>query len=290
MAKIKLQFYNLIKQKESGNLAEIFESMYKQEYINRIKKISDTNIRLDYVEKINEKINGKELNLVYFSFSRLRNENLPNITKLTEAPRPLEIEDDEYLSETTYGLLDEKNKRVVIQYNHFGIRYKKILDYINFGLDFKKTFELLPVLKKEGLKILNKKDIITSVDAVIDGVSDIDLAESKNLPCYNTIKDSKEIGSQTVALTFKVNSRIKTNKLNKGIVSKITEYFINRNNQKDRLIIKCRENLDSEIEIIDILNMRAEFTFEANKRNYELNLMKRRLKEALNEWDRNKNK
>lgn len=68
--------------------------------------------------------------IYYFQIAKLRNRNIPDLKKLKNPRRPLELEDNEYISEFLTFIYDVKNDVAIIQTNKYSLSTKEIEIYL----------------------------------------------------------------------------------------------------------------------------------------------------------------
>ena len=291
MKKLRCQFYAIEKYREPEALIDIFKRLKGLSFQDRTKDCNHSKIRVDDINF--EEINGSPCCL--FSFSRLRDDNWPGVTSIDESSRDLELGDDELLSEETYGIYDVDHNRMVIQYNHIGTRASQIQQFIqqvtspNSG-----TYHLIPIFSGDAIKKYQNSEIVTYLDVMLTDISNLDIAQFEGTSLTEVIKSSLNIGSRKLQLTFSANARLKKDKLKKSWTDKVIN-AIQRRGENDKVVVKIKDDIDSNVEILNLLEHRKEIVFNAssiektNGKRYNKNSMYLILKDALKKWDNEKN-
>ncbi|MEZ2459363.1 DUF6731 family protein [Salinicoccus roseus] len=68
--------------------------------------------------------------LYYFQIAKLRNRNIPDLKKIKVPRRPLELEDNEYISEFLTFIFDVENDVAIIQTNKYSLSTKELEVYL----------------------------------------------------------------------------------------------------------------------------------------------------------------
>jgi hypothetical protein len=214
-------------------------------------------IRIEEVTEIGD-------GLWYFDVSKFRDQHGPGKASRSEPVEGFKFEDGEMFCEETACLFNENNGHILVQYNHHGARAGMIQDYLNAyvdGLSFQ--FELRPkyddsIQAKFNNRVATKK-ITFKLDSRLltdeDRRSGTSLAQAAQL--------GADLGGESIELT------ISAGKKKGGALSKIIDNTLDLllrkhaadNNSVTKLKVGVLENLDSRMEVLDLLEQRLTHTF-----------------------------
>lgn len=260
MKKIKFHYFEVL-EKDNTNLDEICTHAQKLALPERLKNISNTDVRLDEIRK-----DEADSDLWLMKFCRIRKENYPSITTPSSVATDLILEDGEYLSEETFAIYSIKKNCFVIQYNHFAVRPNKIIEYFNViaaGLNLKK-YQLMPILTNDILEKYRNKKIVTSIDVVVEGVNSADLLIAQDQSLTEALKVSIGANASRMQLQLSVDARDKTNKLEYSLIERIKNFIQERDQAKDSLKITAKENPDDTCEVLDLISERKVSEYDAS--------------------------
>ena len=293
MKRIKVHFYRVVGPDGGDSIGKIFERLAKLKLENRLQTCGAQQIRLDDVSP-HETPDGGTVWLL--RFIRFRDDNWPGVSAAAEAAKDLELDADQFLSEETSVIYSSEGNRLAIQYNHFGVRASKVREYINqIVSDPALSYAFTPVLTDEALEKYKSKQIITSVDAVIDGVTDADVALLQGSGLEGALAKSIEAKATTFKFSFSVDARVKANQLESSWISSVIDRIKSRAGDKDSLVVTAKENQEDAVEVIDLLECRKMTEYNADSidrtlgRRYDPTQLYGLLQQALKEWVKTEN-
>ncbi len=289
MKRIKILYYNFVVPKGSPSIAETLMALEQQDLQQREKNCGLQKIRLDEISE--RHLADGTVNWL-LKFSKFRDDNWPGVTAAGQPAKDLELEDGEILSEETVAIYSTKLDRVVIQYNHYGVRASKIREYLNLEIaEPEKQYSLTPILTNEALEKYQKKQIVTSIDACIEGISEADLAVMQGTGLEGALQKSIENKATKFQFKFSVDARVKNNKVERSWVARIVEAIRNRAGDNDSLQVTAKENEEETAELIDLLESRKYTEFNADQvdrtlgRRYDSNQLFGILEQCLKQWN-----
>lgn len=152
------------------------------------------------------------------------------------------------------------------------------------------SYAFEPVLTDEALEKYKTKQIITTVDAVIEGVTDADVALLQGSGLEGMLAKSIQAKATTFKFSFSVDARVKANHLEHGWISNVIDRLKSRAGDKDSLVVTAKENQEDAVEVIDLLECRKMTEYNADSidrtlgRRYDPKQLYGLLQQALKEW------
>jgi hypothetical protein len=287
MKKLRVYFYTVDVFGKAEPLEAVIEKLRNVDLSDRTRTCNYTQVRLDDIVPPSASASFWTLR-----FSRFRDDNWPGVATIEEASRDLDLEDDALLSEETSVLYSPGNHRMVIQYNHFGVRASKIQEYFTqCGKYGEGGYQLLPVLSEDTLEKFAHKQIITSVDAQIDDVTPQDLAYFQGSGLSGSIKEGCDAGATRVRFSLSVDAREKSNRLKSEFVRPLIDRLLGRSGEYDKVVVGAKAEEEDAIELLNLLEARKYVEYNAESiprtsgRRYSPEYMSQLLEQALREWE-----
>lgn len=106
----------------------------------------------------------EEHKLYALQFCRLRDHNLPSVAKENEVSRPIDLEDDEFLSDKVSAIYDPKYTILMLQRNPDSLSRTAVEDYINKFSDSEEIIRLRPIRVPEARKKVEAAEFIKKID------------------------------------------------------------------------------------------------------------------------------
>ncbi|WP_155886513.1 DUF6731 family protein [Acidovorax sp. JHL-3] len=288
MKRIKVFYYQFFAPPGAPAIEELLKDLEQQDLGLREKICGVQTIRLD---EISERHHADGTVNWHLKFSKFRDDNWPGVAAAGQPAKDLELEDGEILSEETVAIYSTKNDRLVIQYNHFGVRASKIREYLNQCIaDPAMQYSLTPILTNEALEKYQNKQIVTSIDACIEGISEADIAVMEGTGLEGALKKSIESKATKFEFRFSVDARVKRNKVDRGWIAALVDGIRNRAGDNDTLKVAAKANEDDTAEVIDLLEARKFTEFNADQvdrtigRRYDSNQLFGLLEQCLKQW------
>ncbi|HDR9022747.1 TPA: hypothetical protein QDB09_003303 [Burkholderia vietnamiensis] len=288
MKKLRVYYYTVERFGKAEPVEDVLKRLQGLDLADRTRTCHFAQIRLD---DIVEPKDGKPYWIL--RFSRFRDDNWPGVATVEEASKDLELEDDALLSEETSVLYDADKNRMVVQYNHFGVRASKVQEYLTQCTSYAEGgYELLPVLTEDALERFQSKQIITSVEAVIDNVSVQDVAYFNGSGLAGCIKEGSEAGATRVRFSMSVDGRERKNRLETKVVRPIIDRLLGRSGENDKVVVGAKEAEDDAVELLNLLESRKYVEYNADSiprtvgRRYSPESMVQLLDQALREWEK----
>lgn len=287
---IKVHYYNVSLSDESPlSLDSDLATLSGQSLESRAKVCGHQEIRLDSIlNKTDPKTNERYWLL---RFSRFRNDNWPGVTTREAESRDLIFDDDSVLAEETTMLYSETHKKALVQYNHTGVRVSKIQEYLSLskaqeGLSYKFT----PVITAEALQKYQQKQIVTFIEASIEGISDADIAYFEDSSLKSTVQQSVDSKATSARFNFSVDARIKTEKLDRSWVERVVDKIMGRSGDRDKLLVSVKEEEGDALEILNLLEAKKVTEYDGEQiertegRRYKPDQLEALLEQAYKEW------
>lgn len=284
---IKVHYYTVIRTERAAPLPDLLMAIDKKSLEDRLMTIGVQKIRL---EELHERV-AAERAVLLMKFTRIRDDNWPGVGAAAEGAKDLELEEDQHLSEETFAAFCPASGRLVVQYSHFGVRASKIREYMNAALATpEQGYAFNPVITEEALEKYEKKQIVTSVDVTIDGISEADLAIMEGTSIYAALKASVEAKATSFRMSIGVDARVKKNRVERGLVTTIVDAVKRRAGEGDTIVVNAKENEEDTVEAIDLLEARKIAKYNADDidrtagRRFEPKQMHSLMEQSLREW------
>ncbi|MDP2102091.1 MAG: hypothetical protein Q8J59_05120 [Methylotenera sp.] len=285
MSNIKVYFFSISSQSQARPLQEIFEELQLKGISQRTYSHGQFPVRLENILPLT--LAGR--NYWLLKFSKLRDTNWPGVAEPNAEATDLILDDTSLLTEDTYTIFDLENGKVAVQYNHFGVRISKVQDYINV-MGNSPFYNFIPVLNQNVLNKYESKPIITKVHAVIDGLSDADIAIFNGSSLSQSINQSLEADVQRIEFSISVDARYEEMKIQKHFAKDLIDRVLGRQGPKDSLKVSVKDEDNSTIEILDLFeDLKISYidSTSLNKtagRRYDSTGFNNALISVMNEW------
>jgi hypothetical protein len=288
MKRIKVHYYHIVIPTGAPSVETTLEKLQTQNLEDRLKLCGSHKIRLD---EVTEKPRADGHSFWHMKFSKFRDENWPGVSAPSQAAKDLELDDDESLSEETLVVYSPVLNRLVIQYNHYGVSASKVKEYLNLSiLDPTKHYSITPVLTNEALAKYERKQLVTSIDASIEGVTAADVAFLEGSGLEAALAKSVENKVTSFRFQFSVDARVKKNRVDRDWVSRLVEAIKKRGGDNDSLCVTAKENEEDAVEVIDLLESRRITEYNADLidrtigRRYNSNQLYGLLEQSMRDW------
>lgn len=254
----------------------------------RLKICGSHKIRLD---EVIEQPRPDGQSFWHLKFSKFRDDNWPGVSASSQPAKDLELDEDESLSEETLVVYSPVQDRLVIQYNHYGVRASKVKEYLNLVItDPSMYYSVTPVLTNEALARYERKKLVTSIEASIEGITEADIAFMQGSGLEDALAKSVENRVTTFRFQFSVDARIKKNRVEHGWISRLVEGIQNRGGDNDSLCVTAKENEEDAVEVIDLLESRRITEYNADLidrtvgRRYDSAQLYGLLEQSMRDW------
>ena len=281
--KMKVHAFGVKKIEKSGNLEDLLKQIKKDSLENRVRTISFSDIRIEHVR-------NKD-GLWYFDFGKFRTQHGPGKASKSKPTEGFDFQEGEVFCEETACLYVPKTNHLIVQYNHHGTRIGVIQNYLNeYESNNSYLFEMLPkyddtVENKFRNRAATKK-IIFEIDPRFlsqkDKVSGTALTQALDL--------GKQSQGEKIELTISAGKSKK--KYLSEFIDKTAETLksIAGNNPDGvtKLKVGVLENIDSRMEVLDLIEQRLVHEFSDIPLGKDLRFPRKErykaLTRALNGW------
>ncbi|MES2832757.1 MAG: DUF6731 family protein [Pseudomonadota bacterium] len=287
MKKIRFHYFTITKTGTPKTLADVFATLAAADIGTKVKECNYSKIALDHIEQI-----GPLPSPIWvMRFSRLREDNWPGVTTLNDVSKDLDLDQDSFLSEDTYVLFDTEQNKVVVQYNHIGVRPGKIQEYLSQWVDFSSGgYRLLPVFTNDTMAKYKAKQIVTSVEVAIDGITPEDLTYFNGGGLMAAVSGAVNSDAVKMKVVFSVDARIKTTRLKRSFVTDLVEKVMGRGGEDDKIIVHAKEEESDAVELLNLLESRKCVEYDGDSvprtsgRRLDPDTMFQMLRQAYREW------
>lgn len=288
MKMIKVYCYSVFTSDGAKSLDSVLLDLSSRSIGDRLIDCGGQNIRVDDIQKKSFS-NGVDYWLL--RLCKFRDDNWPGVSKATEASTDLDLDDDQVLSEETSILFTPATSRLVIQYNHYGVRASRIKEYFNICAGgAAPAYAFAPVLNNDALSKYNNKQIVTEIEAKIEGITPADVALLQGTGLEGALKQSVDADASTFQFSFSVDARVKKNKLQRGFIEKIVDKIKGRAGDNDSLSVTAKHAEEDAVETIDLLESRKYSEFKSNSidrttgRRYDPIQLYGLLEQTMKDW------
>ena len=288
MKRIKVHYYHVVVPNGAQSVTDTLRRLQQQSLEDRLRQCGSHKVRLD---EVTEQPRPDGQIFWHMKFSKFRDDNWPGVSASSQAAKDLELDDDEFLSEETFVVYSPIQDRFVIQYNHFGVRASKVKEYLNLTIsDPAAYYSVTPVLTNEALTKYEQKQIVTSVEASIEGVNDADIAFLQGSGLEGALAKSVANKVTSFRFQFSVDARVKKNHVDRGWVAQLVNSIRNRGGDNDSLCVTAKANEEDAVEVIDLLESRKITEYNADLidrtigRRYDSTQLYSLLEQSMREW------
>lgn len=285
---IKLHYFAVENLGETEDLEETLKRLHAIPIEGRLRACGYQEIRLDDIQP--KSISGRPPYWL-MRFSRFRDDNWPSVATVSEPSKDLELDDDQMLAEETSALYVPSRKRLIIQYNHFGVRASKIQEYLSLSAGGGgATFQFNPILTQEAMEKYRNKTLVTSIEASVEGVSESDIKFFEGSGVEGALRASANADVSTFKFNFSVDARVKSNRIDRSFIQRLVDAVKGRAGDDDKLIVTARASEDEAVEVINLLEARKVSEFDAELidrtagRRYVPEQLYALLEQAYREW------
>lgn len=253
------------------DISKVLEKCKKDNVEKRIRQHKGDIIRLQNIEKLtmlSDNLDGCK-NIWSLHFIRIKVNVLSGVAtnsgEFSETLLNEKLAENQHLAESTACLYDADNQLLIISRNRDGVMPSAIIEYFRSVSKNKMiTYGVIP----NDVKISSKKSNIYR--KLIIGINDVDTMESKhmkmlkNIPSvFSAINGFKGYGYCNIKIELSMGSAPKNESMNnkklKDTSLKLIESDIPNVN---KLEISSKEDSESSIEVIDLLNNKVKDSFK----------------------------
>jgi hypothetical protein len=259
-AKIKIHLYSVTRGENSPPLETLLEQIEKNSLPERLRTVGNQEMRLESVEQ--NKTNG----LWKLDFGKLRFDNGPGRASRVDAIEGFKLQADEGFAEETAALYDPNKNHMLIQYNHHGVRVGSIEEYLsNYSSAQPNQYNFEPRLnanveaKLKSARILRQFTLGVKLGAITEAYKKENISLSKAL----------DFGNGMGALHMKIELGLGQNQasmLDGGKTRALIKWAqkligVEEESAIESLKVSAKQNVDSKLEIIDLLTPRLAIEF-----------------------------
>ncbi|WP_194865736.1 DUF6731 family protein [Alloalcanivorax profundimaris] len=280
---LKVHAFRVTLHEKSGNFEDLLNQIKDDPLQARVRTLGYSDIRIEDVRE--------EDGLWFFDFGKFREQHGPGKASKTTPVRGFPFSKGEVFCEETACLYVQKTGHLIVQYNHHGARVGKIQEYLNeYDPNNSYTMELVPkyddtVERKFHSRAATKK-IVFEIDPRFlsqeDRVAGTALTQALDL--------GKRSRGEKVELTISAG-RPRNNHLS-DFIDKTANALKTKAGQKPDGVTKLKvgvlENLDSRMEVLDLIAQRLVHQFDDIPVGADLRFPQveryKALKRAYNAW------
>jgi len=206
-------------------------------------------------------------NLYGFQVAKLRDTNIPSKKKLGKIKEDIMLDDDEYIGEFVSILYDNLYKVVMVQSNLYGLSIKKIEQYLSElrfrYLEDKGNTEqepflvrLTPIIDSSKIDLALGADYYRKINIKASDVS-LDASMTEDSLISDMRRTLLRTAGVNIEMQISLGSTEKTRSLDETVVRGALEEFKRISpGKRPRIELTMRENEESEIEVINLLEPR----------------------------------
>ncbi|MDF3862702.1 hypothetical protein P3W70_30385 [Achromobacter denitrificans] len=290
MKKVTLDLYEVEEEEGVRTLDSTLRALQALQIQQRERVCGAVTIRLDSVSP--GTIAGG-IQYWFLQFTRAR-DNWPATGAANRAAEDLNLGPGRVLLEETFALYVPSVRRMVVQYNHFGVRAHKFADFFcqSGGLG-PQGYSLVRVGNRSILEQYRRINEVAKMHIFIDNLSDADIARFKGTGLHKMMKASVEGRTRRLELTLSVEARMKDQSLAGRLVGPISSRIRKRRNPNDSLVLEARADESDRLHEIDLLaateyrQYRESELTRTGGRRYTAESVRRLLERAWVEWNPN---
>lgn len=245
----------------------------------------DTLVRLlnkDITQK-DKKILANENNSeeIVIVFTKVRMNNIPDkINVATGSCTPIELSDDEGLSEKVVFIFNKKLKVVAIQKNVNSITSTGIFNFIRNEITDSK-FETSFIIRQDVLEQLSKMKQVTKCEIKIDYTKDLSFLKGSDNSIFDKLSRQEDIGANFLNLSFSMGVNSKDS-LSDSLINKVKK-ICSLNNDAIYSMNLWGKDEENKSMVLDMLNFKLldKEEIKVIKRNIDNSLLITSAKKAI---------
>lgn len=195
--------------------------------------------------------NSEEIVIV---FTKVRMNNIPDkINVNTGSCSPIELRDDEGLSEKVAFIFNKKLKIAAIQKNANSITSTGIFKFIRTEID-DSEFETSFIIRQDVLDQLYKMKQVTKCEIKIDCTKDLSVLKDSNSSIFDKIAKQKDIGANLLNISFSMGLNSKDS-ISTPLINKLKKLSLSNNGAIQSLNIWGKDE-ENKSTVLDLLNFK----------------------------------
>lgn len=242
--KIKVHYYS-VSNNQHRSLDDLLQDLERLPLDQRVKSIRHGDVNLEHIEKHDS--------LWFLHFTNSRASNWPGVARKGHASTDLNLGFDVELTENTYAAFDTTVGVMVLQYTQSAVRASRLFAYFDQHTEHPNSFFYTPILNDDAMERFERQHTFTTINVAINDVTDADVAYFDGSSVGSAVRESVNAGVTILEMSFRVDARVKGNRIEGGLVRRLVDRMIARNSQNDKLIVKGRDDQNSPVESIDLL-------------------------------------
>ena len=281
--KMKVHAFGVKRINKSGNLEDLLKQIKDDSLSKRIRKIGFSDIRIEHVKHDN--------NIWYFDFGKFRDQHGPGKASKTMPTKGFDFQDGEVFCEETACVYIPKSKHLIVQYNHHGTRIGLIQSYLNeYESSDSYLFEMLPKYDETVEKKFRNRAATKKITFEIDPR----FLNQNDKASGTALTQALDLGKQSHGekIELVISAGRSKNKFLSQFIDKTAEVLktIAGNNPDGvtKLKVGILENLDSRMEVLDLIEQRLVHEFSDIPLGKDLRFPRKErykaLNRALNGW------
>lgn len=215
-------------------------------------------------------------------FTKVRMNNIPDkINVTTGSCSPIELTDDEGLSEKVVFIFNKKLKIAAIQKNVNSITSTGIFNFIRTEIADCK-FETSFIIRQDVLDQLYKMKQVTKCEIKIDCTKDLSVLKDSNSSIFDKIAKQEDIGANLLNISFSMGVNSKDG-LADSLINKVKNLSLSNNDAIRSLNIWGKDE-ENKSTVLDLLNFKLVDKQEVKviKRSIDNSLLISSAKNAIN--------
>lgn len=277
--KIKVHYYTITPTDPNISFSQVLNIINSTPLSQRARLIGQGGVNLEIIQQ--------QGNSYFLHLTSARIRDWPGIGGNGQPSTDLILGGASELTENTYAAFDSSNGRLVLHYSQSGVRATRLFSYIDSFTGTPGSFSFFPILNNNALHRYQNKYSYTEIEAVINDITQADIAIFNGSSISNSIRESIQAGATQVSLGFKVDARVKSNRINRGFINNLASKILQRSNTSDKLVVSGRDQSNSKVEPIDLLEDVKTYSYDERAvtltpgRRYRISDMQTLLFDAL---------
>lgn len=255
--RIKVHAFGINHAGDCDPLETILNDINEDALAERVRSISNTDIRVESIEQRN--------GFWLFDFAKFRDEHGPGKATRQTPIVGFEFMENEVFCEETAALYDPTTRHMIVQYNHYGVRAGAIECYLSeYNGPDNGWYEFRPKYDQDAENRFNRRQATRKLSFSIDPR----MLNEQDRVAGTALSQAIDIGNQSNA--SKIEVTITVGRERRNVLSEYADRTAvalklkseENPNAVPRLQVGILENLDSTVEVVDLIEQRLfrEFT------------------------------
>lgn len=254
--KFTVHAFGVLHKDGSQALQDVLKLVEQDPIEDRNRYVGTSSIRIEHIA-----YDAKD-NVWYMDFVKMRDTHGPAKGSKTKAVEGFLFKDDETFCEETAVIYSPKTNHIIVQYNHYGVKYAAIENYFSYYNDaLNNVYELTPKYDADVERHFEKRSAIRKLEMGIDPRHLTKADKVQGTAVYDAIDvgDKSDAAHVSIEITA---TRGKKGKLNQYI-DKSVEFLRKLQATNPNAVSKINAtvvSIDNKVQVLDLIAQRLSRT------------------------------